>query len=307
MRPPPLAHGQIRQCPAAGDQNQQDRRVHLLFFLPILLLSSVFLTLTHLLSLFRSSPCRLELKPPAVQGLPRNGYATTCLILAHARPRHRSPARRGSAPPPAAVLRVAPRSRRCEPAPRRKSSASPSRAACSRAKPDSQPWSPSSSSASNPPPPHLLQALEHEHELASAPPLSSAPSAARGAGTHRCRAASVDAVNGPMPLTPARGRLFPTMRARPCSSPPLPIVSGLCLDNGNPRCPCAPASSPSRPRPPRVFLSRPSLRPAFHMGLLPALARTPAATPAASGGACPAVENGRISGETRGAEPVNKE
>ncbi|XP_044453151.1 uncharacterized protein [Triticum aestivum] len=143
MRPPPLSHGQIRQCPAAGNQNQQDRRVHLLCFLPILLLSSVFLTLTHLLSLFRSSPCRLELKPPAVQGLPRNRYATTCLILAHARPRHRSPARRGSAPPPAAVLRVAPRSRRCEPAPRRKSSASPSRAACSRAKPDSQPWSPS--------------------------------------------------------------------------------------------------------------------------------------------------------------------
>ncbi|KAM3258360.1 hypothetical protein ACQJBY_050243 [Aegilops geniculata] len=42
--------------------------------------------------------------------------------------------------------------------PASKSSASPSRAACSRAKPNSQPWSPSSSSTSTPPPRHLLQA-----------------------------------------------------------------------------------------------------------------------------------------------------
>ncbi|XP_037427320.1 leucine-rich repeat extensin-like protein 5 [Triticum dicoccoides] len=161
--------------------------------------------------------------------------------------------------------------------PASKFSASTSRAACTLAKPDSQPWSPSSPRRFNsaaapsssgararaqarPRPTSLCRSVRRP--WCRDPPLSCPASLCS-------RAAWVDVVSAPKPLTLRQGTTISSHACAPVLQPSPPHAAGTLAPRGRiqpvpgrrkpPHCLCAPASSLSRSRPPLVFPPRPSL------------------------------------------------
>ncbi|XP_044368954.1 uncharacterized protein [Triticum aestivum] len=160
--------------------------------------------------------------------------------------------------------------------PASKFSASTSRAACILAKPDSQPCSPSSPRRFN-----SAAAPSSSGARARAQARPRPTSLCRSVRRPRCRdpslpcpaslcsrAAWVDAVSAPKPLTPRQGTTISSHACAPVLQPSPPHAAGTLAPRGRiqpvpgrrkpPHCPCAPASSLSRSRPPRVFPPRPS-------------------------------------------------
>ncbi|XP_044432980.1 vegetative cell wall protein gp1-like isoform X2 [Triticum aestivum] len=205
------------------------------------------------------------------------------LLRAGGVPRPRTCSAAPSEPPAEAVLRHpmmffassrAPKAGNRLPA--SKFSASTSRAACILAKPDSQPCSPSSPRRFN-----SAAAPSSSGARARAQARPRPTSLCRSVRRPRCRdpslpcpaslcsrAAWVDAVSAPKPLTPRQGTTISSHACAPVLQPSPPHAAGTLAPRGRiqpvpgrrkpPHCPCAPASSVSRSRPPRVFPPRPS-------------------------------------------------